>query len=44
MIFYKFALVETKGKSLEEIESLVLGQKKTIMVPQESKDNIAGNL
>ena len=27
LIFYKFALVETKGKSLEEIERLVLGKK-----------------
>ncbi len=27
LIFYKFALIETKGKSLEEIERLVLGKK-----------------
>jgi len=28
LVFYRFALVETKGKSLEEIERMVLGQKK----------------
>ena len=27
LVFYRFALVETKGKSLEEIERLVLGKK-----------------
>lgn len=27
LVFYKFALIETKGKSLEEIERLVLGKK-----------------
>ena len=30
LVFYKFALIETKGKSLEEIERLVLGTHKQI--------------
>jgi sugar porter (SP) family MFS transporter len=29
IIFYRFALIETKGKSLEEIEKLVLGHSET---------------
>jgi sugar porter (SP) family MFS transporter len=28
LVFYRFALVETKGKSLEEIEKIVLGSKR----------------
>jgi len=28
LIFYKYALIETKGKSLEEIERIVLGTHK----------------
>jgi sugar porter (SP) family MFS transporter len=28
LVFYRFALVETKGKSLEELESIVLGKHK----------------
>ncbi len=31
IFFYKFALIETKGKSLEEIEKLVLDHKKTFI-------------
>jgi len=30
LVFYRFALVETKGKSLEEIERLVLGKRSAI--------------
>jgi sugar porter (SP) family MFS transporter len=30
LVFYRFALIETKGKSLEEIERLVLGKSSTL--------------
>jgi sugar porter (SP) family MFS transporter len=33
LVFYRFALVETKGKSLEEIERLVLGKKEAPSKP-----------
>lgn len=44
IFFYKFALIETKGKSLEEIEKLVLGDVQTDVIVSENKILIAENI